>query len=210
MLADMDAWVDVPDDMGVLAREVEVDPSHEGREYFHFIDMAQDSFTRYRNAGDIIDLTNMNDPAPDAPPVANATLFEIYVLGTQGYDVAQSLPHDQCHDYINETLIMHGLLGTVPVHLTLAIPIMTLELYHRCQLHCLQFSIQQWVKVLCELSNFSDAFDTYLVILRQVDQAIKVQLNQNTGSCTDENKLARETELNPSVMGAIDGNNSLK
>ncbi|KAF8576495.1 hypothetical protein K439DRAFT_1367082, partial [Ramaria rubella] len=124
-------------------------------------------------------------------------------------------------------LIMHGLLGTVPVHLTLAIPIKTLQLYHWCRLCCPQFSIQQWVKVLCDLSNinycpairdqFSDAFDTYLVIFCQVDQAIKVQLNWNNGSwqilhsCSPcQYKLAREPELNPSVMGAIDGNNSLK
>ncbi|KAF8586158.1 hypothetical protein K439DRAFT_1615305 [Ramaria rubella] len=189
MLADMEAWVDVPDDIGVPAGEVEIDPSHQGGEHFHFIDMAQDSFTRLttENAGDIIDLTNMN--------------------GSH-------------HDHLNESLIMHGLLGTVLVHPTLAIPIMTLELYCWCRLHCPQFSIQQWVKVLCDLSNinyrqaiqdqFSDAFDTYLVILCQVDQAINVQLNRNTGSCADEIKLAGETELNPSVMGAIDGNNSLK
>ncbi|KAF8577076.1 hypothetical protein K439DRAFT_1622359 [Ramaria rubella] len=125
-------------------------------------------------------------------------IFDISVLGMQGYDAARALPHNQRHDHLNETLIIHGLLGTVPVHPTLAIPITTLKLYHR---------IQQWVKVLCDLSNinyrpaiqdqFSDAFDMYLVILCQVDQAIK-------------NKLAREPELNPLVMGAIDGNNSLK
>ncbi|KAF8579192.1 hypothetical protein K439DRAFT_1360122, partial [Ramaria rubella] len=171
-------------------------------------------------------------PSPDAPNVVNATFFDISVLGTQGYDVAQSLPHNQGHDHLNETLIIHRFLGTAPAHPTLAIPIPTLKLYHRCRLRCPQLSIQQWVKVLCDLANvshsiftliyadqFSDAFDTYLEILRWVDQAIKVQLGWDAPTwqsitvvplATDANQLAGEAELNPSMMGALDGNNSLK
>ncbi|KAF8575704.1 hypothetical protein K439DRAFT_1623394 [Ramaria rubella] len=137
----------MPDDIGVPAGEVEIDPSHKGEEYFHVIDMAQDSFTwlTTENARDIINLANMNGayiiykygPVPDPPDVTNTTFFEMSVLGMQGYDAAQLLPHDQRHDHLNESLIMHGLLGPMPVHPTLAIP----------------FSIQQWVKVLCDLSN---------------------------------------------------------
>jgi hypothetical protein len=67
----------------------------------------------------------------------------------------QVIPRAEEHAYINQTLIMHGLLGTAPVQPTLAIPIRTLELYHRCRLRCPQFSVQQWVKVLCDLSNVS-------------------------------------------------------
>jgi len=47
LILDTDAWEDVPIGLGVPAPEVEVDPSHEGGEYAHFIDMAQASFSRY-------------------------------------------------------------------------------------------------------------------------------------------------------------------
>ncbi|KAF8577023.1 hypothetical protein K439DRAFT_1365698, partial [Ramaria rubella] len=119
-------------------------------------------------------------PVPDPPNVINAKFFEMSVLGTQGYDVAQLLPRNQCHDHLNESLIMHGLLGTVPVHPTLAIPIMTLELYlllcHKPK-SIGQINYHQAIR-----DQFSDAFDTYLAILCQVNQAINVQLNRNTGS----------------------------
>ncbi|KAF8587420.1 hypothetical protein K439DRAFT_1614349 [Ramaria rubella] len=216
MVTEMEAWEDVPDEIDIPAHEV--DPSNEGGEYFHFIDMAQDSLARkhervsiHRQAWEVqlpalftAFMTYKFGPPPNAPNVVNATFFDISFLGTQGYDAARSLPHNQGHDHLNKTLIIHGFLGTAPAHPTLAIPIPTLELYHRCQLCCPQLSIQQWVKILCDLANiysqairdqFLDAFDTYLDILCQVDQAIK---------------LAREAELNPSMMGVLDGNNSLK
>ena len=59
------------------------------------------------------------------------------------------------HAYVNQTLIKYGLLGTSPEVPSLAIPLQTLELYRRCRLRCPQFSIQQWVKVLCDLANVS-------------------------------------------------------
>ncbi|KAF8573706.1 hypothetical protein K439DRAFT_1624875 [Ramaria rubella] len=233
MVTKTEAWEDVPDGIDIPAHEV--DPSHEGREYFHFIDTAQDSLARKRrnyyrpSKHERVSIRHQAweaqmpvlfmaymiykfGPSPDAPNVVNATFFNISVLGMQGYDVARSLPHNQGHDHLNETLIIHRFLGTSPAHPTLAIPIPTLELYRRCRLRCPQLSIQQWVKVLCDLANinyhqairdqFSDAFDTYLEILRHVDQAIKLQ--------ADANQLAGDTELNPSMMGALDGNNSLK
>ena len=101
----------------------------------------------------------------------DAPVFEISVLGTQGmvtllissfaligvpgYLEAQVIPQEEQHEYINQTLIVHGLLGTAPMHPSLAIPIPTLELYYQCRLRCPQFSVQQWVKVLCDLSNVS-------------------------------------------------------
>jgi hypothetical protein len=72
--------------------------------------------------------------------------------------MARALAHDESHLYLNQTLIMHGYLGTAPVKPTLAIPLATLELYRRCRLRCPQFGIQQWVKVLCDLSNVNLIF----------------------------------------------------
>ena len=43
MLIDTDGWEDV----GMPGPEAQVDPSHEGGEYFQFIDMAHDSLYRY-------------------------------------------------------------------------------------------------------------------------------------------------------------------
>ncbi|KAF8525692.1 hypothetical protein JB92DRAFT_2701185, partial [Gautieria morchelliformis] len=124
-------------------------------------------------------------------------------------------------------LLFHGLLGASPLEPELAIPIPTLELYRRCRLRCPQFSVQQWMKVLCDLANinytstlreqFSDAFDAYLNILRHVDKTLKMALGRDgptwriLHSCPPcQYKLEGEAPLNPSIMGALDGNNSLK
>ncbi|KAF8574809.1 hypothetical protein K439DRAFT_1624059 [Ramaria rubella] len=155
-----------------VGAEVQVDPSHEGSDFFHFIDMAWDS----------TDPTNPMDkkgPTRDHTIPENTNQFQIPVLGTEGYDAARTLPQDEQHDYVNQTLILY-------VQPTVAIPLATLALYHRCHLCCPQFSIQQWVKVLCDISNinyshslrdkFSDTFDIYLEIVWHVDHAMKVQM----------------------------------
>jgi hypothetical protein len=74
---------------------------------------------------------------------------------SKGYNDAHAVPQNEQHSYVNETLIHHGLLGTTPVQPVLAISLQTLELYRQCRLRCPQFSIQQWVKVLCDLANVS-------------------------------------------------------
>ncbi|KAF8580817.1 hypothetical protein K439DRAFT_1619489 [Ramaria rubella] len=172
-------------------------------------------------------IQRMYGPTASADDHHDATLLYILVLGTEGYNASRALPHDKRHDNINQTLVLHGLLSTAPIHPTLAIPITTLALYRRCRLRCLQFSIQQWVKVLCDVSNinynhslrdnFSDAFNTHLDIIRHEDHAIKVQLGRDSPNwrilhaCPPcQYKLTGEAELNPSVLGALDGNNSLK
>jgi hypothetical protein len=82
--------------------------------------------------------------------------------------------------------------------------------------------------------QFAEAFDTYLDILRRLDHKIKVRLGRDAPtwrilhSCpacqykvffshvpfdsypSHWHQLEGEAELNPSVMGAMDGNNSLK
>jgi hypothetical protein len=46
ILMEAEAWEDIPIDTGPPGQEAHVDPSHEGGEYFQFIEMAQASFTR--------------------------------------------------------------------------------------------------------------------------------------------------------------------
>lgn len=43
LITEADAWEDVPMDLAAPGQEGAVDPSHEGGEYFHFIEMADSS-----------------------------------------------------------------------------------------------------------------------------------------------------------------------
>ena len=45
LIIDSEAWEDVTMDIEMPGQEAQVDPSHEGGEYFQFIDMAQDSLS---------------------------------------------------------------------------------------------------------------------------------------------------------------------
>ncbi|KAI0308613.1 hypothetical protein OF83DRAFT_1039053, partial [Amylostereum chailletii] len=88
-------------------------------------------------------------------------------------------------------------------------------------------SIQAWVRVLCDLHNmpysrqmwrmFTDTFDVYLCILRGVETRINVALKRTdpnwrvTHSCPScQYKLVDDPPLRVAVIGALDGNQSLK
>jgi len=75
----------------------------------------------------------------------------------------RALPYNEGHSFINETLLSHGLLGTGPVQPVLAISVTTLELYRQCRLRCPQFSVQQWVKVLCDLANVGNSLFLFIL-----------------------------------------------
>ena len=47
LIMDSEDWEDIPMDMCTPAEEGQVDPSHEGGEYNHFIDMVDVPFLRY-------------------------------------------------------------------------------------------------------------------------------------------------------------------
>ncbi|KAF8587113.1 hypothetical protein K439DRAFT_1614546 [Ramaria rubella] len=236
LIDEVEPWEDVPMDISQTAQEVQIDLSHEGGEYFHFIDMAQDTFARNCQKTPTFlpsqptgtgQRLSSSMGCTNAGPARGVHAMNELMPSTQGYDALRALPCDERHAYINQTLVLHGLLGTAPVHPTLAIPISTLTLYRSCRLCCPQFSIQQWVKVLCDISNinynhllqdnFSNVFDTYLDIIWREDHTIKVQLGHESPNwqilhaCPPcQYKLAGEAELNPLVLGALDGNNSLK
>jgi len=47
LILDTEDWEDIPMDPCMPAEEGQVDPSHEGGEYNHFIEMVDASFSRY-------------------------------------------------------------------------------------------------------------------------------------------------------------------
>ncbi|KIJ34337.1 hypothetical protein M422DRAFT_182296, partial [Sphaerobolus stellatus SS14] len=127
----------------------------------------------------------------------------------------------------NQTLVDNGFLGSSPVQPSLAFSLKDLEIYRICRLRCPQFSIQQWVKVVCDIANinyrptyrtqFSDAFDIYLELHRRLEKSLNETLGRDASNWRIKNccpaclyKLSGEPTLSPSVIGAIDGNNSLK
>src|SRR5882724_6052746 len=90
----------------------------------------------------------------------------------------RALPYNEGHSFINETLMSHGLLGMGPVQPVLAISLITLELYHQCCLHCPQFSVQQWVKILCDLANVGNSL--FLFILSCFIHSGRLDIIKNT------------------------------
>ncbi|KAG2070065.1 hypothetical protein BDR04DRAFT_967693, partial [Suillus decipiens] len=135
--------------------------------------------------------------------------------------------HQHDGEPANVSLVRVGLLGCSPIQPSVAIDIRTLELYyclHRCQP---QLSIQAMAKTLCDLQNvnyqlcyreqFSIAFDTFLAILREVQQRTDCALRcedprwRATHMCVCcTYKLPDEKPLVPSILVSHDGNNSLK
>ncbi|KAF8586310.1 hypothetical protein K439DRAFT_1409115 [Ramaria rubella] len=224
----------------------QVKPSHEGGNIFISLKWLQTRLAE--NAGDQLAGTSRDPPESlartnaiafeaykeykygtnDSNAIPHESVFQISILGVDSFEAAHTISHDPSHAYLNQTLIKHGLLGTAPTALTLAIPFSVLEIYRCCRLRSPHFSIQQWVKVLCDLSHityraivrdqFSEAFDIYLDILRRLDHVMNVQLGHDgpnwrvLHTCPPclYHMLNGEVELNPSILGALDGNNSLK
>ncbi|KAI0059962.1 hypothetical protein BV25DRAFT_1918089 [Artomyces pyxidatus] len=129
--------------------------------------------------------------------------------------------------YVNVTLLRQGCLGSTPLDVSSAISLRTLELYRRLRLRQPRVSIQAWIKVICDIHNltyqrtywrhFSDTFDVYLKILEGVEQRVLRALGREDPewrvlhSCPPcQYKLADETNMEIAVIGAFDGNQSLK
>ncbi|TFY75440.1 hypothetical protein EWM64_g8573 [Hericium alpestre] len=98
-------------------------------------------------------------------------------------------------EWANVSLIRSGLLGTVPVHPTIAIGLSTVELYH------------DYVGGIRGSVNYRTAFQ------RQVSAALGRDSDnwqiQNSCPCCDY-KLQNEPKLSPAKLMAMDGNNSAK
>ncbi|KAI0247563.1 hypothetical protein BJV78DRAFT_1133077, partial [Lactifluus subvellereus] len=127
----------------------------------------------------------------------------------------------------NVNLLQQGCLSSSPTWISFAISLRTLELYRQLRVRQPRLSIQAWVRSICDYHNmtyhhsywqqFSNTFDVYLKIKRGVEDRI-IQVLDRTApnwcikhSCPCcQNELPGETPLEVSVIGVLDGNQSLK
>ncbi|KAG2157044.1 hypothetical protein DEU56DRAFT_867153 [Suillus clintonianus] len=124
-------------------------------------------------------------------------------------------------------LVRAGFLSHVPVSPSVAISLRTLEHFRHLRLRKPSFSIEAYVKVICDSYKvpykrrwrtvLANAFDTYLAILRQVEQRVNAALGRSTANwrilnscppCTYE--LEDEPLLPFTRMYVLDGGNSAK
>ncbi len=133
------------------------------------------------------------------------------------------LPSDK---YTAVTLICQGLLPCAPFHPSV-ITIPTMEVYHMAHLQCPQFTIQPFVKMLCDLhtvtfwpyllQQFSICYDLYINILNTVQGQVLKALGCNVPDWRALNtcpsciyKLEGEPKLWFQMLGNMDGNDSMK
>ncbi|KAI5994764.1 hypothetical protein EDD15DRAFT_2195896 [Pisolithus albus] len=125
--------------------------------------------------------------------------------------------------FITSALMHQGIVPCSPIHPTAAVTIGLLELFRIAWLRSPHFSIQAFIKTLCDLQDrylsrqFSIAFDLYLQIHGHVDSIVSQVLQQDSedwqlkhtcAACTY--KLTDEPELKFKLLYAMDGNDSLK
>ncbi|KAG2120217.1 hypothetical protein BD769DRAFT_1361914 [Suillus cothurnatus] len=155
-----------------------------------------------------------------------SNIFHVDAVGIM--DFACAITIQQCpNELANAALLCVGILGCSPLQPTIAICLECLELYHQIRRCQSSFSIQAITKVLCSLHNatyfqqfceqFSNAFDVYLQILREVQGCIGWILDrdpdnwQMNGACPScAFKQPDEPILSPARLHAMDGNFSAK
>ncbi|KAI6104922.1 hypothetical protein EV401DRAFT_2060716 [Pisolithus croceorrhizus] len=115
--------------------------------------------------------------------------------------------------FITSALMRQGVVPCSPIHPTAAVTIGALELFRIAQLRSPHFSVQAFVKTLCDLQGF----DLYLQIRGRVDSIVSQVLQWDSedwrlqhacAACTY--KLTDEPELKFKLLYAMDGNDSLK
>ncbi|KIN93832.1 hypothetical protein M404DRAFT_35676, partial [Pisolithus tinctorius Marx 270] len=129
--------------------------------------------------------------------------------------------------YIASALVRQGFMPCSPIRPSVAITINALKLYHVARLCSPHFSIQAFVKTICDLQGvafrrylsrqFSIALNLYLNILNGVEALIMEALSRTSNdwrlqhacpACTYE--LKDEPHLKFKILYAMDGNDSLK
>ncbi|KAG0701438.1 hypothetical protein DFH29DRAFT_982689 [Suillus ampliporus] len=119
--------------------------------------------------------------------------------------------------FLTSVLVRQGLIPCSPITPSVTITIDMIEFYRVAHLRNPHFSIQAFVKTLCDLHGFSIAFDLYIQIGGCVDSLVTAALRCDTPdwrlkhacpSCTYV--LQDEQLLRLRLLYAMDGNDSLK
>lgn len=109
----------------------------------------------------------------------------------------------------------------------LVITFRTMEIFHAATLRCPQMSVQGFVRTLCDLhyypiagglqEQFSICYDVFIAILENIELRVMRELGHTESNWRLKNccaactfKLEGEEELEFSMLGAMDGNDSLK
>ncbi|KAI0707556.1 hypothetical protein C8T65DRAFT_576556 [Cerioporus squamosus] len=162
-------------------------------------------------------------PAPKDPEILPAT-EEFQVLDIYSTATTASITRDRS---LVEDLVLHGYLATAPLHPSLAISFKTLELFRLLRTFKASFSTEAFTKLLCYVyyvpyrrfyrKAIADAFDIYLVILRDVKAQVMTALGRDSeewrakNACPAcANKVLGEEPPVIDRMVVMDGNNSLK
>ncbi|KAH0833455.1 hypothetical protein J3R83DRAFT_12574 [Lanmaoa asiatica] len=164
-------------------------------------------------------------PSPVDPP-SSIYDFSIPVLDVFGMQETATIRRSEDGASAATALVLHGYMPCSPTSPVLAISLRSLELYHHIRLRKPSFSVEAFVKVICDLYNrpyarryrhqLANAFDAYLIVLREVEKQVHELLGQSSDNWRVLNacppcgfKLEGEAELRYCRMIAIDGNNSL-
>ncbi|KAH9972566.1 hypothetical protein BGW80DRAFT_1119934, partial [Lactifluus volemus] len=184
-----------------------------------------DSFLQYKRSGGRLE----DDQASGTAETFTLLLFDVYGMCFVCIDFSEShlfLQLPGCM-YPNTNLLLQGCLSSAPTRVSFVISLRTLELYRRLRVRQPRLSIQAWVRTLCDYHNityhskywqyFSETFDVYLKILRGVDVRVHEALGRTSPhwrarhSCPCcQHKVPGETPLPVSLIGVLDGNQSLK
>ncbi|KAK0437474.1 hypothetical protein EV421DRAFT_1907214 [Armillaria borealis] len=165
-----------------------------------------------------LDVDMMNDV------LAGRTQMEISHSGGE-YDT--TVPTLSTDEFKAVVLIHQGFLLCAPFHPSVVITIPAMEVYHTVHWQCPQFTIQPFVKMLCDLhavafqpyllQQFSVCYDLYVDLLNTVHGQVLTALGHDAPnwralnvypSCTY--KLEGEPPLKFAMLRTMDGNDSLK
>ncbi|KAJ8092616.1 hypothetical protein PM082_006941 [Marasmius tenuissimus] len=166
-------------------------------------------------------------PDPGDDDLCEGQPWTIARMDLYEYCYLEDIRHVHGSQTANETLAFYGYLGGSPDDPTIAFPFKFLETFRQIHRVCPRFSISG---LSCTLTNTHGrfpmphleqqlrvAYDTYLSIKREVQLRVDNALGRDSHShfvrnvcppCTYQ--LENEVALTPTILMAMDGNNSLK
>ncbi|KAK0457967.1 uncharacterized protein EV420DRAFT_1270846 [Desarmillaria tabescens] len=126
-----------------------------------------------------------------------------------------------------ESLVRNGMIPCAPKWPGLVVTFRVMEIFHTAILRCPQLSIQGFVRTLCDLHSFpiasslkeqfSICYDVFIAILENVERRVLRELGRSHPDWRLKNccaacmfELEGEEQLEFSMFGAMDGNDSLK